>query len=60
VNVYNWRDTLSYQAGAVFDRVEDVELSDSSVMFGAHGAYFDDRRFYELLCRLVAESTPMG
>jgi hypothetical protein len=50
INVYDEVDIFSYAAKAVFDRVDlDARYDTQTYVIKAHGAYFDQARFYQRL-----------
>lgn len=50
INVYDEVDIFSYAAKAVFDRVDiDARYDTQTYVIKAHGAYFEQARFYERL-----------
>jgi hypothetical protein len=56
INVYDEVDIFSYAAKDVFDRVDvDARYDTQTYVIKAHGAYFDQARFYERLRARINE-----
>jgi hypothetical protein len=49
INVFDVVDIFSYSAKRIFDRVDDFGYDTKTYTVKAHGAYFDQDRFYERL-----------
>ncbi|HKO59293.1 MAG TPA: hypothetical protein VJ276_25730, partial [Thermoanaerobaculia bacterium] len=49
INVFDEVDIFAYACGKVFDRVQDFQYDTQTYTIKAHGAYFDQNRFYERL-----------
>ncbi|MFZ1219780.1 MAG: hypothetical protein WAO00_10830 [Chthoniobacterales bacterium] len=49
INVFDVVDIFSYSAKRIFDRVDDFGYDTKTYVVKAHGAYFEQDRFYERL-----------
>ena len=49
INVFDEVDIFSYACEKVFDRVNDFHYDTETYTIKAHGAYFEQDRFYERL-----------
>jgi hypothetical protein len=55
INVLDGVDIFSYACEAVFDRVTDFEYDTKTYVVKAHGAYFEQARFYDRLRTRIEE-----
>jgi len=49
INIFDVVDIFSYSAKRIFDRVDDFGYDTKTYVIKAHGAYFEQDRFYERL-----------
>jgi hypothetical protein len=55
INVYDEVDIFSYACSRIFDGVQDHPYDTKTYVIKAHGAYFDQARFYERLRARIDE-----
>jgi hypothetical protein len=58
INVFDVVDIFSYSARRIFDRVDDFGYDTKTYTVKAHGAYFEQDRFYERLRHRIDNPNP--